>query len=119
MNSKENDLIDRTKKFGLRIIKLVDALPDTLAGRTLGTQLIRSGTSVSSNYRAACRGRSKAEFIAKLGIVEEEADECCHWLELIIEAELMKEAKVIELLREANEITAIMVASKRTARLKK
>lgn len=116
---KENDLIARTKKFALRIIKLVDALPNTLAGRTLGGQLIRSGTSVSSNYRAACRGRSKAEFVAKLGIVEEEADECCHWLELIIEAELMEERKVIDLLREANEITAIMVASKRTARLRK
>ena len=87
-----------------------------LAGRTIGGQLIRSGTSVSSNYRAACRGRSKAEFIAKLGIVEEEADESCHWLEMIIEANRMEERLVIDLLREANEITAIMAASKRTAR---
>ena len=113
---KEADLLARTKTFALRIIKLVDALPNTLAGRTIGGQLIRSGTSVSANYRAACRGRSKAEFIAKLGIVEEESDESCHWLEMVIESELLPEKKVTELLREANEITAIMVASKRTAR---
>jgi four helix bundle protein len=116
---KENDLQVRTKKFALRIIKLVEALPNTLPGRTIGGQLIRSGTSVSSNYRAACRGRSKAEFIAKLGIVEEEADESCHWLEMIIEANLMEERLVADLLREANEITAIIVASKRTARERK
>jgi four helix bundle protein len=77
---KEVDLLARTKNFALRIIKLVDALPHTLAGRTIGGQLLRCGTSVSANYRAACRGRSKAEFVAKLGIVEEEADESCHWL---------------------------------------
>ncbi len=116
---RENDLLARTKKFALRIIKLVDALPNTLAGRTVGGQLIRCGTSVSANYRAACRGRSKAEFIAKLGIVEEEADESCHWLEIIIEAELMDERLVRELLSEANEITAIMAASKKTARGRK
>lgn len=115
---RENDLLIRTKKFALRIIKLVDALPNTLAGRTIGGQLIRAGTSVSSNYRAACRGRSKAEFIAKLGIVEEEADESCHWLEVIIEANLMEEKLVADLLREANEITAIMAASKKTARIR-
>jgi four helix bundle protein len=115
-NMKPNDLLARTKKFALRVIKLVDALPNTLAGRTIGGQVIRSGTSVSSNYRAACRARSKAEFIAKLGIVEEEADESCHWMELIIESKLMKERLVIDLLREANEITAIMVASKKTSR---
>ncbi|MEO7660509.1 MAG: four helix bundle protein [Pyrinomonadaceae bacterium] len=116
---REVDLVVRTKKFALRVIKLVDALPNTLVGRTIGGQLIRSGTSVSANYRAAGRGRSKAEFIAKLGIVEEEADESCHWLEIIIETKLMDERLVIDLLREANEITAIMAASKRTARNKK
>ena len=116
---KEVDLLARTKKFALRVIKLVNALPKTLAGRTIGSQLIRSATSVSANYRAACRGRSKPEFIAKLGIVEEEADECCHWLEMIIEAKLMEERLIADLLREANEITAIMVASKRTARGRK
>ena len=115
----ENGLIQRTKKFALRVIKLVDALPNTVAGRTIGGQLIRSGMSVSANYRAACRGRSKPEFIAKLGIVEEEADECCHWLELIVESGMLDERLVIDLLREASEITAIMVASKKTARARK
>lgn len=114
--SKEKDLLRRTKAFAPRIIKLVNALPNNTTGRTIGGQLIRSGTSVSSNYRAACRGRSKAEFVAKLGIVEEEADESAHWLELIIEAELMEERLVCDLLNEANEITAIMAASKKTAR---
>lgn len=112
----ENDLLKRTKAFALRVIRLVDALPKTAVGRAIGNQLIRSGTSVSANYRAACRGRSKAEFIAKLGVVEEEADESCHWLELIIESGMMDETLVAPLLKEANEITAIMVASKKTAR---
>ena len=106
----------RTKMFALRVIKLVDALPNTTAGRAIGNQLIRSGMSVSANYRAACRGRSKAEFVAKLGVVEEEADESCHWLELIVESGLMDEKLVAPLLKEANEITAIMVASKKTTR---
>lgn len=75
----EKELIRRTKDFALRVIKLVNALPSNPAGRTIGGQLIRSGTSVPANYRAACRGRSKAEFIAKLGIVEEEADESALW----------------------------------------
>jgi four helix bundle protein len=84
-----DDFKKRTKQFALRILKLVEALPNTVAGRTIGVQLVRSGTSVGSNYRAACRGRSKAEFIAKLGIVEEEADESAYWLELIIEGALL------------------------------
>jgi four helix bundle protein len=113
---KENDLQARTKTFALRVMKLADALPKTTAGQTIGRQLIRSGTSVSANYRAACRARSKAEFIAKLGIVEEEADESCHWLELIVESGLIEERLVQDLLKEANEITAIMVASKKTSR---
>ena len=113
---KENDLLLRTKALALRVIKLVDALPNTMAGRAIGGQLVRSGMSVSANYRAACRARSRAEFVAKLGIVEEEADETCHWLELIIESGMLKEPKVTDLLKEASEITAIMVASKKTAR---
>jgi four helix bundle protein len=112
----EKELIRRTKDFALRVIKLVNALPNTPAGRTIGGQLIRSGTSVPANYRAACRGRSKAEFISKLGIVEEEADDSGLWLELIIESGLMEEKLVSDLLREANEITAIISASKITAR---
>jgi four helix bundle protein len=113
---KETDLLKRTKVFALRVIRLVDALPNTTAGRAIGSQLISSGMSVSANYRAACRGRSKAEFVAKLGIVEEEADESRHWLELIVESGLMEENLVAPLLKEANEITAIMAASKKTTR---
>ena len=112
----EKEMLLRTKKFALRIMKVVDALPKTPAGRAIGNQLVRSGTSVPANYRAACRGRSKAEFIAKLGIVEEEADESALWLELIIEGGLLKETLIGDLHREAGEITAIMSASKMTAR---
>jgi four helix bundle protein len=111
----EVDLKDRTKKFALRILRLIDALPNSAAGRTVAGQLARSGTSVAANYRAACRGRSKAEFTAKLGIFEEEADESCFWLEMIIESELLPAKKVESLLKEANEITAIMVSSRKTA----
>jgi four helix bundle protein len=115
-NMTEKELLDRTKTFALRVIKLVNALPANTAGRTIGGQLLRSGTSVAANYRAACRGRSKAEFIAKLGIVEEEADESCLWLELIIESKLMEEKLALPLLKEAHELTAIMAASKMSAR---
>ena len=111
----EIELKQRTKQFALRVIKLIGALPKNPEGRTIGNQLIRSGTSVGSNYRAACRGRSKAEFVAKLGTVEEEADESSYWLELIIDAALMKESRVRSLLQEANELTAIMAASRISA----
>jgi four helix bundle protein len=111
----ELELKKRTKAFALRVMKLVGALPETMAGRTIGNQLIRSATSVGANYRSACRGRSKPEFVAKLGIVVEEADECVYWLELIIEGELLKTALVEPLLLEANELTAIMIASHKTA----
>ena len=114
----EKELLQRTKNFALRIIKLVNALPNNPAGRAIGGQLIRSGTSVSANYRAACRGRSKAEFVAKLGIVEEEADESALWMELIIESELIEEKLVADLLNEARQITAIVAAPKITARRK-
>ena len=111
----EQELKNRTKAFALRVMKLVGALPDGAVARTIGNQLIRSGTSVGANYRAACRGRSKAEFIAKLGIVVEEADETCYWLELIIDGHLLAANLVEPLLQEANELTAIMVASRKTA----
>jgi four helix bundle protein len=112
----EDDLKKRTKAFALRVMRLAEALPNTRSGRTIGNQLIRCGTSVGANYRAACRARSKAEFIAKLGIVEEEADECCYWLELIIEAKMIAQAKVQSLLDESNQITALIVASIRTTK---
>ena len=108
---KASELKERTKQFALRIMRLVDALPISPKGRAIAGQLVRSGTSVAANYRAACRGRSKAEFIAKIGIAEEEADETAFWLELIIEDNLLSEKKIAPLLEEANELTAIMAAS--------
>ena len=113
----ENELKARTKQFGLRVINLVDALPKTTAGRAIGNQLVRSGTSVGANYRAACRSRSKAEFVAKIGIVAEESDESAFWLELIMDANLLKTELVSSLHREAEELTAIFTASGRTARM--
>ena len=111
----EIELKKRTKQFGLRVMKLVGALPNDSVGRAIGSQLVRSGTSVGANYRAACRGRSKAEFVAKLGIVIEEADESGYWMELIIEGELLPAAKVEPLLDESDQLTAIMVASRKSA----
>ncbi len=111
----EIDLKMRTKRFALDVIELISKLPKTTEGRVVGNQLIRSGTSVGANYRAACRGKSKADFIAKLGIVEEEADESCYWLEIIIEGEILSLPEVEPLLKEANEITAIIVSSRKTA----
>ena len=114
MNEKE--LKKRTKQFALRVIKLVNALPKNIQGQSIGRQLIRSGTSVGANYRSACRGRSKAEFVAKLGIVEEEADESAFWMELIIEEGLLEKELVEPLLKEADELVAIMVASRKSAK---
>ena len=116
MEMNEDALKLRTKQFGLRIFKLVDALPKTTAGRAIGNQLVRSGTSVGANYRAACRGRSKAEFVAKIGTVAEEADESAFWLELIMEGGLLNPDLVSPLHREADELTAIFTASGRTAK---
>src|SRR5581483_7300228 len=111
----ESDLIARTKQFALRIVKLVDEMPNTISGRAIANQLIRSGTSVAANYRAACRGRSRAEFIAKLGTVEEEAGESAFWTELIMDAALMTRKAVQPLHEEAVALTKIMAASKMTA----
>lgn len=111
----ERELLDRTKQFAVRIFKLVGALPRTIQGKAEASQLIRSGTSVAANYRAACRARSKAEFVAKLGLVEEEADESAFWLDLIIETGLLPVGQVKFLLLEASEIVAIMASSKKTA----
>ena len=111
----EQDMLDRTKQFALRVMNLVDALPRTVQGRAIANQLMRSGTSVAANYRAACRARSKPEFISKLGTVEEEADESAFWLELIIEGNLLAANKVRSLLMEAGELTAITASSKKTA----
>src|SRR5437867_9374808 len=108
----ETELKQRTMQFALRVLKLVSALPKTTEGRAIGGQLMRSGTSVGANYRAACRGRSKAEFTSKLGIVEEEADESAYWMESIIESGLLTSQQVHPLHQEAGELTAIMAASR-------
>jgi four helix bundle protein len=109
MNTQE--LKNRTKAFALRVMNLVEALPKSIKGRAIANQLIRSGTSVAANYRAACRARSKAEFISKIGTVEEEADESALWMELIIEDKLLSEKKVCGLHTEASELVAIMASS--------
>jgi four helix bundle protein len=109
------ELKARTKTFALRVFKLVDALPPTVQGRAVANQIIRSGTSVAANYRAACRARSRAEFIAKVGVVEEEADETAFWLELIVESGLLKDSLIRPLIKEAGELIAIMAASRKSA----
>jgi len=116
---KGEDLKKRTKHYALRIIKLVEALPKTTTGMVVRNQLIRCGTSVGANYRATCRARSTAEFIAKIGIVIEEADESSFWLEIIIESKLLKKELVEPLLQETDEIIAIMVVSSNSARKNK
>jgi four helix bundle protein len=109
------DLKARTKQFALRVMKLVDVIPRTIQGCAIAKQIIRSATSVAANYRAACRARSRAEFIAKIGVVEEEADESCFWLELIIDSGLLTEERIRPLLGEAGEVVAIMAASRKSA----
>src|SRR5437660_10678139 len=113
MNKQE--LQNRTKAFALRVLKLVDALPRTAAGRAISNQLVRSATSVGANYRAACRARSRPEFASKLGTVLEEADESLYWLEMIRDGELMSDSKISLLLKEANELTAILAAGRKSA----
>jgi four helix bundle protein len=109
------DLKARTKQFALRVMHLVDALPRTIQGRAIAKQIIRSATSVAANYRAACRARSRAEFVAKIGVVKEEADESSFWLELIVDPGLLSEARILPLLTEAGELVAIMAASRKSA----
>jgi four helix bundle protein len=109
MNSEE--LKDRTKQFALRVMRVIDALPKSIKARAIANQLARSGTSVAANYRAACRARSRAEFIARIGVVEEEADETALWLELIVADRILDDKKVLPLMIEANELVAIMAAS--------
>jgi four helix bundle protein len=109
------ELLDRTKAFGLRVLKLVDHLPRTTSGRAIGNQLIRSGTSIGANYRAACRSRSRAEFASEIGVVAEEADETVYWLQLIRDGDLLSTQQVAALLKEADELTAIFTAGRRTS----
>jgi four helix bundle protein len=109
-------LRQRTKVFALRIIKLFRALPKTEEARVLGRQILRSGTAVGANYRSACRARSRADFISKIGITIEEADETAYWLELLIDAGIMKRTRLEGLLVEADELVRILQASRTTAK---
>ena len=113
---KEKDLKKRTKEFALRIIRLVEALPKGRVSDVIGRQLLRSGTSVGANYRSSCRARSKADFISKMGIVEEESDESHYWMELLVEAGIVQITKLESLMKEADEILAIIVSSIKTAK---
>jgi len=107
---------ERTKQYGLRIIRLVEALPDTRTASIIGCQLLRAGTSVGANYRAACRGRSVADTLSKLAIVEEEADETLYWMELLVESNLIPKRQLQPLLEEGDELVAMTVASIKTLR---
>jgi four helix bundle protein len=106
----------RLRKFAIRVIRLVDTLERHGAAAVLGKQLLRSATSIGANYRSACRARSKSEFRAKLGIVEEEADETVYWLELLADSGVVRRELLLDLIKEANEIVSIVVASIRTSR---
>jgi four helix bundle protein len=112
----ETEMKQRTKAFALRVIKLAGTLSKGFVGRRLGDQLLRSGTSVAANYRSACRARSRADFVNKLAIAEEEADESALWIELLVESGLVPVRRLEKLLGEANQLTAILVASQRTTK---
>jgi four helix bundle protein len=110
------DFRRRTFQFGIRVVRPVQSLPKTDSARVIGNQLLRSRTAVGANYRAAARGRSRADFIAKMGIVEEECDEALYWIDMLVELELIGASRLRELRTEANEILSIVVASIKTAR---
>jgi four helix bundle protein len=114
--SKQEEFRDRTKRFALRIIRLFQHLPRSTEAQVLGKQLLRCGTAIAANYRAVGRARSKAEFVSKMGIVVEEADETVFWIECLIESGIVKPDLLADLLSEANELLAIFAASQRTAR---
>jgi four helix bundle protein len=113
------DLKERLMLFGLRVIHMTESLPRSRAADVIGRQLIRCATSVGANYRAACRARSKADFIAKMGIVEEECDESLYWMEVLARSGLIEERLLSNLVKEANEILSIIVASIKTARTRR
>ena len=116
MDARPAELRNRTKAFALRIIRLFRSLPYRTDCQVLGKQLLRCGTSVAANYRAACRARSKAEFIARIGVVAEEADEAVLWLELLTESEILSVEKTASLLAEARELAAVFTSSQQTAK---
>jgi four helix bundle protein len=111
-----DDFKGRTKAYALRIIRLFEALPHRGAPAILGRQLLRAGASVGTNYRSACRAKSRADFISKMGTVQEECDETLYWLELLVESDFIKAKRVKALMNEGGEILALVIASIRTAR---
>ncbi|MBI1804306.1 MAG: four helix bundle protein [Ignavibacteriae bacterium] len=113
---KTEQLKQRTKQFALRVIKLYRSLPRTEDARVLGRQVLRSATSVGANYRAVCRARTKAEFVSKIGVVVEEADESLFWLEMLVDSQIVSAKRMESLLIEANELLAIFAASQRTVK---
>ena len=115
-SSFATEMKERTKRFAVRVVKMVDTLPRKMSADVMGRQVLRSATSVGANYRAACRSRSRDEFRAKLGIVEEEADETLFWMEMLIESEVVKAPQLQPLMKEAEEILAITVSSIKTSR---
>jgi four helix bundle protein len=110
------DLRDRTKSFAVRIVGVYRSLPNRGDAQVLGKQLLRSGTAVAANYRAACRARSKAEWIARIGVVVEEADESLFWLEMLVECQIVAGGKLQPLIKEGHELSAIFTASRHTAK---
>jgi four helix bundle protein len=115
----QEEMKERTRQFALRIIKLVQSLPPNLVTEIIGKQLLRSGTSVGANYRASCRAKSTADFINKLSIVEEEADESVYWMELLIEGDVVKENLLKNLMDEGNQILSIIVSAIKTSKEKR
>ena len=114
MNSEE--MKARTREFGLRVIRLAESLPNTPTASVVRNQIIRCGTSVGANYRAACRAKSRRDFVAKMGIVEEEADETIYWMELLVDADIVRRPGIAGLMDEANQILSIVISSIKTAK---
>ena len=119
MSDRSVELQQRTTAYALRILKLFRSLPNCPEARIIGHQLLRSGTSVAANYRSACRARSRADFLSKMGIVEEEADETVFWLEFLADADVVRRERLSDLISEGRQLTAIFVASRRTAKKNK
>jgi four helix bundle protein len=115
MGAQAEQLKQRTKEFAVRVVRAVEAAPRKPSASVIGRQVLRSATSVAANYRAACRSRSRDEFVAKLGIVIEEADETIFWLEMLVDTGLVPPKRMAQLIDEANQLVAIFTASKRTA----
>ena len=115
-DSYQGNFRERTFQFGIRCVRLVESLPKSISAQTIGRQLLRAGTSVGANYRAPVRGRSRVDFVSRMGIVEEECDEALYWIDVLVELDIVSLKRVEELRREADEIIAVTVSSIKTAR---